>query len=116
MAKRPDGLSSRDVMGRLKRYKSAKNNPAMRESLINQVKVREGEGAAKEINKEFTSFLKGDVGGCHTDFTNQSKMVVTSSVAICNHCAYVNNRGSFGCPDCIPNNPYKTKFKPNKGE
>lgn len=44
--------SSRD---KLLRYKSSRQNPTMKESLINQVKLHEGESASNELRKEINS-------------------------------------------------------------
>lgn len=45
------------VRSRLKRYDSINkfNNTTLRNSLINQARLHEGEGAVRELNKEFSS-------------------------------------------------------------
>ena len=48
------GLHYKDVHHKLKHYTTTKTwNTPMRDSMINQVRLAEGEGAAVELNKEF---------------------------------------------------------------
>jgi len=48
------GLNYNDVQNKLTKYKSVGTNPNMKESLINQARLAEGEGAATELHKEFS--------------------------------------------------------------
>ena len=50
------GMHYSDVHDKLKRYESTKTNINMKNSLINQARLHEGEGAAKELVKEFSTF------------------------------------------------------------
>ena len=43
-----------DVHDKLKRYKSTKTNINLKNSLINQARMHEGNGAAKELMDEFS--------------------------------------------------------------
>ena len=50
------GMHYADVHDKLKRYESTKTNINMKNSLINQTRLHEGDGAAKELVKEFSTF------------------------------------------------------------
>ena len=52
------GMSYDEAKGKLKKLKIAQHNPATRSSLINQVKLREGDEAAKALDKETGKFFK----------------------------------------------------------
>lgn len=49
------GMQYADVHDKLKRYESTKTNINMKNSLINQARLHEGDGAAKELLKEFST-------------------------------------------------------------
>ena len=56
------GMPYEDVRARIKKLKTQGGNPQLKanlkESLINQARLREGEGAAREIHKELNYIKK----------------------------------------------------------
>ena len=56
------GMPYEDVRRRVKRIEREANNPQMKAnlqaSLINQARLREGEGAAKELSRELQAMRK----------------------------------------------------------
>jgi len=105
------GMKHSDVRNKLKQYPKAKRD-MLQKSMINQVKLHEGEASANALNKEINHM--GWTGGCHTNFTENKMMSVAGGPAACNSCKHEVNRGPFGCPDCIPHNEYKTKYEPRE--
>ena len=63
------GMKFEKSRDKLLKFTSSRNNPAMKESLINQVKLHEGVGAAKELRTEINSTydqeVRRKVGGMH---------------------------------------------------
>ena len=53
------GMYFEPVRNKLLNYKSAKVNPWFRKSIINQARLAEGEGAAEELNREFSRTQDG---------------------------------------------------------
>ena len=102
------GMKYEDVRNKLKNYPEAKRN-MLKDSMCNQVKLHEGEQAANDLKKEVNHI--GWKGGCHTNFTDMKTMSVAGGPAACNSCKHEHNRGSFGCPGCIPHNEYHTKYE-----
>ena len=49
------GMHYEDVRKRLKTNKSIAHNPNIKKSMINQARLHEGEGAARELKKEFSN-------------------------------------------------------------
>ena len=49
------GMKFENSRDKLLHFKSSRDNPALKESMINQVKLHEGEGAANELRKEVNS-------------------------------------------------------------
>ena len=55
MANPIKGMHYSDVHHKLKHYESTKTwNNSLKASMINQVRIHEGDGAAKELHKEFS--------------------------------------------------------------
>jgi len=63
------GMKFEKSRDKLLKFTSSRKNPAMKESLINQVKLHEGDSAAKELRKEVNSTydqeVRAKVGGMH---------------------------------------------------
>ena len=72
------GMKYENVLNKLKTYKSAKENPALRKSLVNQVRVRDGEDAAKAVDTEAKNSSR--VATCNTDFINQKSMSIMGGI------------------------------------
>jgi hypothetical protein len=52
------GMTYSEAKDKLKKLKIAQHNPACRSSLINQVKLKEGEESAKALDKETSRYFK----------------------------------------------------------
>lgn len=50
----PKGLYFEDGRKKLLKYKTALSNPNMRDALIDDIRLAEGEAAAREVTEEFT--------------------------------------------------------------
>ena len=57
---RKAGMAYSEVKEKLTKFDSAKYNPAFRSSLISQVKLRDGDAAAKQIDRETAQHFKKD--------------------------------------------------------
>ena len=108
------GMKTEQVRERLLKTYDTNRADKMKESMINQVKLHEGEGAAKEISKEVDQRLRPTHRNCDTNFTFLKTMTVANTMQICNNCKHDINRTQWGCPDCIPYNEYKTKYEPKE--
>ena len=100
-----------EVKSKLKQYPKAKRD-MLKSSMLNQVKLAEGEASANDLKHDIDHI--GWKGGCHTNFTDLKTMSVAGGPAACNSCKHDVNRGSFGCPGCIPHSDIKSKWEPRE--
>ena len=96
------GMAHEEVKNKLKQYSEPHRNQ-VKSSMINQVKLAEGEGSANALKKEIDHL--GWRGGCDTNFINSKSMAVT-----CNICLKdCKNRGTSLCESCFKFDNFVTK-------
>lgn len=71
------GLYYQDALNRLLRYKSVEVNPNMREALIDDVRIHEGEDGAREVE---TEFLRKRYGNDRVKMSKGSKAVTSKKL------------------------------------
>ena len=74
----PDvGMHYKDVKEKLTKFESVKTNPNLKDSLLNQVRLHDGEKAVTEMIKE-TESPTGQ--SCSTNFINASSMTILGGI------------------------------------
>ena len=106
-----EGMKHQEVKEKLHQY-SKPHRDQVKDSMINQVRIAEGEESAQDLKHDIDHI--GWKGGCHTNFTDLKTMSVAGGPSACNSCKHDINRGSFGCPDCIPHSDIKSKWEPRE--
>jgi len=86
------GMTHEQARKRLLRYDKNKT-VQLKESMVNQVRLCEGDKSATEVSKEIDSKLTPSRGGCHTNFTLRPTMTVSgvgegNKLKICKLCGH----------------------------
>jgi hypothetical protein len=96
------GMTHKQVRDRLVKYDKPKAK-MLKDSMVNQVKLCEGEKAAQDVAKEIDQRVAPTYGGCHTNFTNRPSMRVSG----------IGERKELYCPEC-DGKPSKSEFVMDK--